>query len=51
MVRDTVVQSQPSLTKASKMVLDATLTHSIIRYGSRVKWNNSRSGVVSSPTH
>ena len=38
------------ITKTQKMVLDAGLILSIIRYGSRVKWNNSGKGVVPSHT-
>ena len=36
--------------KTQKMVLDATFILSIIRYGSRVKWNNPGKGVAPSPT-
>ena len=35
--------------KTQKMVLDAILTLSIIRYVSRVKWNNPGKGVAPSP--
>ena len=32
-----------------KMVLDASLTLNIIRYGSRVKWSNPEKGEAPSP--
>ena len=35
--------------KTQKMVLDASLTLSIIRYGSRVKWGNPGKGVAPFP--
>ena len=36
--------------KSQKMVLDATLTLSILSYGSRVKWSNPVKGVAPSLT-
>ena len=42
--------SGPVIPKTQKMVLDAVLTLSIIRWGSRVKWSNPGNGVAPSPT-
>ena len=36
--------------KTQKVVLDAILTLSIIRYVSRIKWSNPGNGVAPSPT-
>ena len=51
--QETEVQSQvESYQRLKKWYLMLPcLTLSIIRYGSRIKWNNPRKGVVPFPTH
>ena len=52
MARETWVQSQVESYQRLKKwyLMPPCLTLSIIRYGSRVKWNNPRKGVAPSPT-
>ena len=53
MARETWVQSQVESYQRLKKwyLMPPCLTLSIIRYGSRVKWNNPGKGVAPSPTH
>ena len=52
MARETWVQSQVESSQRLKKwyLMPPCLTHSIIRYGSRVKWSNPGTGVAPSPT-
>ena len=55
MVQQIKIQSQimsykKKFFKFKKIVLDAALTLSIIRYGTRVKWNNPGNEVAPFPT-
>ena len=53
MAQETWVQSLVESYQRLKKwyLMPPCLTHSIIRYGSRVKWSNPGKGVVPSPTH